>query len=154
MNNLKIFPKSTLGLLLFVFILSFPFIGQAQFFTPYVSPSPFPPPPIRTTPFQVYDGTLQSPFLSPIFLPPVPVTRSANALITLWNTVGTANTLIVYNPTALIGVSAAPVTPSPLLSLIAGTLANTALLTSNPAFYNFLVNTYLLPTGLAIYAFP
>jgi len=129
--------------------------ARAQFlYPPPVSPY-IVPPSIRTTPFIPYPGVLPAPL--PVPVPPAPVVRSANQLITLWNTVGTASALIIYNPTLLIGTAAAPVTPSPLLSLIAGQLiapfGHSALSTSNPAFYNYLVNTFLLPTGLSLFLF-
>lgn len=148
-----------------MFFLSSP-LG-AQGFSPYFNPflyygNPYYgfgfAPAIRTTnPYLGYGTAFGAPWLTPSFTPPAPIFRSAAATITLWVTTGTANTLLIYNPTSLIGASAAPVTPSPLLSLIAGNLlvfGHSALSTTNPLFYNYLVNTYLLPTGLATFAIP
>ncbi|MGA1823746.1 MAG: hypothetical protein ACMUIP_03710 [bacterium] len=147
MKTMKIVPKCCIGLLIIAIIACLSTSAMAQFF-----------PTIRTNPYFGY-----APFM-PVLLPPPapifppPVVRTAATTITLWDTVGTANALIVYNPTALIGAPAPPVSPSPLLSLIAGVLltpiGHSALSTTNPLFFNYLANTYLLPTGLGIYVFP
>ena len=117
-------------------------------------------PNIRTTnPYLGYGTSFGAPWLASSLVPPAPVYRNAAATITLWLTTGHSapSILLVYNPTTLIGPTAAPVTPSPLLSLIAGNLLTAGadpLSTANPAFFNYLVNSYLLPTGLALYAIP
>ena len=161
-----IFSKSLIGVLIITFILCLSTSAQAQALNPYFTPPPpyagfygyagFPP--IRTAVPYGFGSAFGAPWLSPAFVSPIPSIRRPAATITLWSTVGTNSALIIYNPTALIGPSAVPVTPSPLLSLIAGALlaplGHSALSTSNPAFYNYLVNTFLLPTGLAFYTFP
>ena len=152
-----------IGLLFFLIAPS-----GAQGFSPYFNPlyygNPFYGygafPTIRTAnPYLGNGVSFGPPWPASSFTPPAPIFRTAAATITLWLTTGHSapSTLLVYNPTALIGPTAAPVTPSPLLSLIAGTLLTAGadpLSTANPAFFNYLVNSFLLPTGLAIYAIP
>ncbi|MGA1869782.1 MAG: hypothetical protein ACMUJM_14700 [bacterium] len=157
MNHYKISLKHVVGLfiILFIFCLSIP--AGAQFLPPLLYPPvPLLPPTIRTTPFTGYPGLLGAPLPPPVPIFPEPVVRNANITVTIWNTVGHTTYLLIYNPTLLIGPTAAPVTPSPLLSLLAGQLlvfGESALSTANPALYNYLVNTFLTPTGLAIYFF-
>ena len=148
MKNMKISPKCFIGLLIIAIIVCLSTSAMAQFI-----------PPIRpVNPFLGYAPYRPVPFAPPAPIFPSPVVRTAATTITLWDTVGTANALIVYNPTALIGTPAPPVSPSPLLSLIAGVLltpaGHSALSTTNPIFFNYLANTYLLPTGLGIYVLP
>ncbi len=164
MNNIKLSPgfKALLLINFLIILLICSSSVQGQLFFPYMYSFPFFSPyynfsfPIRLTPFQSYPGFLRAPTALPVPILPPPVVRRAATTITIWNTVGKTTVLIVYNPTLLIGPTSVPVTPSPLLSLLAGQLlvfGNSALSTVNPAFYNYLVNTYLLPTGLAIYVF-
>lgn len=158
MSSFKIFTKCLIGLLIISFIFLLSVSAKAQFF-PYADPSilygpAYFQPSIRIDPFHSYTSIFSPPYISPIIAPPSPVIRTANATITLWLTVGKTSALLVYNPTALIGVPAPPVSPSPLLSLIAGLLTTSELLTSNPIFFNYLANSYLLPTGLAFYVLP
>ncbi|MGA1869796.1 MAG: hypothetical protein ACMUJM_14770 [bacterium] len=163
MVHFRITPKWLMVLLIISIVVFLSASAGAQIFPSLINPL-FPsapiypyPPAIRTSPIVSYPGIPGIPFAPPLPVFPEPVVRTANLTITLWNTAGKTSTLIIYNPTLLIGLTAAPVTPSPLLSLIAGQLlvfGNSALSTVNPAFYNYLVNTYLLPTGLAIYVFP
>ena len=114
-------------------------------------------PNVRTVFPASYSFSYGLPWTASTFVTPGPVYRNAAATISLWNTTGTVNSLLIYNPTSLLGTSTAPITPSPLLSLIAGTLLTAGadpLSTANPAFYNYLVNSFLLPSGLALYLFP
>ena len=147
MKNMKISPKCFIGLLIIAIIVCLSTSAMAQFF-----------PPVRTNPWLGYSPFMPIPLPPPVPIPPQPVVRTAATTITLWDTVGTANALVVYNPTALIGTPAPPVSPSPLLSLISGVLltplGHSALSTTNPLFFNYLANTYLLPTGLGIYVLP
>lgn len=155
MKKNAISPKYLMGLLIITLVICVSTSVMAQ--VPLLPPPPFFPA-IRTSPFQGYPGILGAPLPLPVPAIPEPVVRTAATTITLWSTVGTANALIVYNPTTLIGVPAPPVSPSPLLSLIAGVLltpiGHSALSTTNPILFNYLVNSYLLPTGLGIYVFP
>lgn len=167
LNKIKIYLSLILLSGLFLLPAS---ISEAQGFYPFFNPFSYYGyntnfygygafPSIRTSnPYPGFAPAFGSPWLSASSALPSPVFRNAAATITLWLTTGHApSTLLIYNPTALIGPSAVPVTPSPLLSLIAGTLLTAGadpLSTANPAFFNYLVNTYLLPTGLAFYAIP
>ncbi len=163
---LKISLKYITGLLIITFIICLSVSAGAQLFyppvpffyppVPFMPFAPIAPPALRTTPFMGFSGFLRSPLLPPVPAFPSPMVRRANTTITIWNTVGHTTYLLIYNPTLLLGPAAAPITPSPLLSLLAGQLlifGESALSTANPALFNYLVNTYLLPTGLALYFF-
>ena len=147
MNNLKISPKRLIGLVIIVVMFCFCTSVSAQFF-------PYAPPPIRTRPFLGYPSSFALPFMSPVIAPPPPIVRSANATISLWYTAGTGTSLVLYNPSTLIGTPAPSVSPSPLLSTFAGLLITSELISSNPILFNYLANSYLLPTGLSFYAIP
>ncbi|MGA1823743.1 MAG: hypothetical protein ACMUIP_03695 [bacterium] len=147
MNNFKISPRRLLGLVIIIVMFCFCSSVGAQFF-------PYAPPPIRTAPFLGYPGSFPLPFMPPVLAPPPPIVRSANATISLWYTAGTGTSLLIYNPTTLIGIPAPSVSPSPLLSTLAGLLITSELISSNPILFNYLANSYLLPTGLAFYAIP
>jgi len=147
-----LFCISSLAQAQWLYKYMYPYMYPFSLYSPYYSNN-FPVP-IRFNPFQSYPGFFSIPSALPLPVFPPPVVRRAATTITIWNTVGKTTVLIVYNPTLLIGPTSVPVTPSPLLSLLAGQLlvfGGTPLSTVNPAFFNYLVNTYLLPTGLAIY---
>lgn len=158
--------KYLFGFLLIFMVISFSAQIGAQFLpyspiplynplAPYLFGNPFLQPYIRINPFNGFGGLGRYPVLPPLATTPGPVVRRGNTTITIWNTVGKTTTLLIYNPTLLIGPTAAPVTPSPLLSLLAGQLlvfGESPLSTVNPFLFNYLVNTYLLPTGLSFFA--
>ena len=146
-------PAATQGL----FPYFNPFLSAGYYGNPFYGYSVGPY--IRTAinPVPLYSNYHGNPWATSSLVTPRPVYRNASATITLWNTTGTVNSLLIYNPTSLLGPSAAPVTPSPLLSLIAGSLLTAGadpLSTANPALFNYLANSFLLPSGLALYLFP